>query len=295
MIQVDRISHLVFETPDLERQLNHFTGILGLTVLHRAGREVVLACRRNGQAMVLEAGSAARCSRIVFRVTPEMLERAGGELERIGIRSDARSDPGPLASKSLVFCDPNGIVVELLTEGAPLPDQPAQPRAILPTKLGHAAFTVSDPQKAAEFYTRILGFRVSDWMGDFFVFLRCNPDHHTVNFLRGGQTKLHHLAFEVADWDAIKRACDHLGRHRIALLWGPGRHPVGHNVFTYHHDPDGCIVELFTELDQMSNEELGCFDPRPWHEDNPQRPKVWDPGPFASNLWGIPTPSVIRG
>ena len=35
------------------------------------------------------------------------------------------------------------------------------------------------------------------------------------------------------------------------------------------------------------NEELGCFEPRPWHRDNPQKPKVWAKDPAASNLWGI--------
>jgi hypothetical protein len=29
------------------------------------------------------------------------------------------------------------------------------------------------------------------------------------------------------------------------------------------------------ELDQVLDEELGYFDPRPWHSDRPQRPKVW--------------------
>ena len=35
------------------------------------------------------------------------------------------------------------------------------------------------------------------------------------------------------------------------------------------------------------NEELGYFEPRPWHRDHPQKPKVWAKDPSASNLWGI--------
>jgi hypothetical protein len=35
----------------------------------------------------------------------------------------------------------------------------------------------------------------------------------------------------------------------------------------------------------MYDEELGFFEPRPWHQDRPQRPKVWgDDTP--SNWWG---------
>jgi hypothetical protein len=37
----------------------------------------------------------------------------------------------------------------------------------------------------------------------------------------------------------------------------------------------------------MKNEELGYFEPRPWHVDRPQRPKVWEPGEWTSG-WGLP-------
>ena len=46
------------------------------------------------------------------------------------------------------------------------------------------------------------------------------------------------------------------------MLWGPGRHGIGHNLFTYHRWPNGLITELFAELDQMKDEALGYFEPR---------------------------------
>src|SRR5205823_5770567 len=101
---------------------------------------------------------------------------------------------------------------------------------------------------------------------------------HAVNLLRSERNRrLHHTAFELRDWEHVKLACDHLAANGVGLIWGPGRHGPGHNVFTYHDDPDGNVVELFCELDTISDERLGCFDPRPWHEDDPQRPKVWTP------------------
>jgi len=47
------------------------------------------------------------------------------------------------------------------------------------------------------------------------------------------------------------------------------------------------VVELFCDLDRMPDEELGYFEPRPWHHDTPQRPKLWTPG--KTTVWG-PTP-----
>ena len=45
----------------------------------------------------------------------------------------------------------------------------------MPHKLGHVAFFTKDAKQMTKFYCDVLGFRVSDWMGDFFSFLRCGP------------------------------------------------------------------------------------------------------------------------
>ena len=132
-----------------------------------------------------------------------------------------------------------------------------------------------------------MGFRVSDWIGDFFCFMRCNPDHHTVNFFTGPNVTLHHIAFELKDFVHLQNSCEVMGQKRIPIIWGPLRHGPGHNVATYHRNQDEQVVEFFCELDQMKDEELGYFEPRPWHHDTPQRPKRWTPG--KTSIWG-PTP-----
>jgi hypothetical protein len=35
----------------------------------------------------------------------------------------------------------------------------------------------------------------------------------------------------------------------------------------------------------MKDETLGYFEPRPWHQDQPQKPKVW-PGDTLGSYWG---------
>ncbi len=155
---------------------------------------------------------------------------------------------------------------------------------IMPLKLGHVAYRVDDVQKIVKFYCDVLGFRVSDWRDDTFAFLRCNTDHHTVNFVHDAEPQLHHIAFEVKDWAEIQRAAETLARHDIHLVWGPGRHIIGHNIAIYHRNADKVRVEFFCEMDQMKDEALGYFDPRPWHQDRPQRPKVWGPDTLAQLL-----------
>ena len=43
----------------------------------------------------------------------------------------------------------------------------------------------------------------------------------------------------------------------------------------------------------MKDEALNYFEPRPWHRDNPQRPKVWSKDPSAANLWGVMPPDEM--
>jgi catechol 2,3-dioxygenase-like lactoylglutathione lyase family enzyme len=144
-----------------------------------------------------------------------------------------------------------------------------------------------DIHSCISFYQNVLGFRVSDWQEDFFCFMRCGTDHHTINFATGKSTRMHHMAFELRDWAHVQVACDHLGRMNVPIIWGPGRHGISHNIFVYHRDPDDQMIEFYSEMDQMLDEELGCFDPRPWHKDRPQRPKVWD-RKSAALAWGPP-------
>ena len=156
----------------------------------------------------------------------------------------------------------------------------------MPLKFGHLAYRCKDPVKVTSFYTDVLGFKVSDWMGDRFSFLRCGRDHHSVNFARYDEERLHHIAFEVADMAEVQRASDLLARNDIHLVWGPIRHLVGHNIAAYHRNPDDQRVEIFAEMDIMRDEELGYFEPRPWHQDFPQRPKVW-PADTLRAYWGF--------
>ncbi len=52
-----------------------------------------------------------------------------------------------------------------------------------PTKLGHVAAYTPELATMQSFYQDLLGFRWSDTVGDFFVFMRCNADHHAANFM----------------------------------------------------------------------------------------------------------------
>ena len=293
MIKAGRIGHATFETPDLDRAIAHLTEVVGLVLAEREGARAHLATKQGQLAVALERGAHSRCTRLSFEVAPDSdLGEAGRALTGAGIASERRNDIAPGLSEVLSLHDPKGTGIDLFARWSCVA-RPADTAGASVLKLGHVAFVVNDPQIMADFYQNVLGFRVSDWIDDFFVFLRCNADHHAVNFIRGEQARLHHFAFEVRDIGQLHSACDVLGVHKIPIAWGPVRLGPGHNVAIFHRDADDQVIEFYAELDQMKDESLGYFDPRPWHRDQPQRPKVWTGD--ARKIWGPPpTPEFIR-
>ena len=76
------------------------------------------------------------------------------------------------------------------------------------------------------------------------------------------------------------------GARRPSLAVRPGRHGPGHNIFSYHRDPDGNTIEVFCEIDVVLDERELRWEPRPWHEEFPMGPKHWPQVPESANHWG---------
>ena len=267
--------------------------MLGLTLVAKERDAIYLANAIEHHSVILRKGEHPKCTRIGFQLgADDDLDAFEKQTAAHGLRTARKTDAEPTISDMVTFEDPKGTVMEVFKQPAPQ-RHGFRSTGIVPHKLGHVAFHVTDVKGITKFYCDVLGFRVSDWMGDYFSFLRCGTDHHTINLLETGSNKHFHTAFELRDWAHMQTACDFLSRHGYKIIWGPGRHGIGHNLFTYHRAQNGLITELFAELDQIKDEALGYFDPRPWHRDNPQRPKIWPKTPEAANLWGPMPPEEM--
>ena len=285
MIKVKRLRHVSFASPNIEAQLDYYQSIVGLAVIGRDDRRIILGTDSDELTLVLEHSAASRLTAIAYEVAPGLdLSDLQKSLASLDIKSEIRSDTAPGIPKTLVFNDPDGLQIELFSRWDFC--KPVESvRGLAVAKLGHVALYTPDPERAAKFFESVLGFRVSDRIEENFVFLRCGPEHHAMNFARGTEARIHHLAFELRDASHMHQACDLLGRNKFQILWGPVRHGPGHNVAVYHHNPDRYLIELYYSMDLMLDEELGYFEPRPWHRDRPQRPKTWVGLP--RDVWGV--------
>src|SRR5262249_4230463 len=159
--------------PDLDRQVAYYSDVLGLRIIERDKDRAFLACRTGLEAIALERGDAVALQRLSFQVAPDSdftaIARALGEL---GIKSEPRSGVSPGIADALAFTDPKGTLIELFADYRFAEDDGVQ-AVITPLKLGHVAYRVTDVQAVTNFYTDVLGFRVSDWRDTTFSFLRC--------------------------------------------------------------------------------------------------------------------------
>ena len=183
MIAVRRLGHATLTTPDLESQIADYTDIVGLALVDRSARRPLLASRQGLEAIALEPGAPNALSGLAFQVAPGSdLGEIARSLASHGIPSERRRNISPGIDEAIAFHDPKGTRIEIFSKYRFAAEDRKQ-SGIMPIKLGHVAYRVRNVQEVVKFYTDVLGFRVSDWRDDTFAFLRCGPDHHTVNFV----------------------------------------------------------------------------------------------------------------
>lgn len=219
--------------------------------LRFVGWEVVDAAALSGVEVELAAAGVA-----VERATPD-------ECERRRVRGLVRAS------------DPMGVTLEFF-HGAIHDHEPF----VSPTGLsgfvtgdqglGHIVLGVPDPDESLDFYTRVLGFRVSDYWrpGDEdVVFLRCNSRHHSVALVPAAEPALYHFMLEARSLDDVGATLDRHLRTGLPLTMGLGRHTNDHMVSFYGRSPSGFDVEF------------GCggrhVDDATWTVSEITKPSVW--------------------
>ena len=91
----------------------------------------------------------------------------------------------------------------------------------IPVRISHIVLHSPDHKASVKFFTNVLGFRVSDWLGDFMCFLRCNSAHHRLALLPGPPC-LNHVAYDMLTVDDMMRGISRLRKRGTDIRWGPG-------------------------------------------------------------------------
>lgn len=122
--------------------------------------------------------------------------------------------------------------------------------------LDHVCLGVPDVDEASEFYVERWGLQLFDRDDDGGrrYFRTAESGHHALALAPDDERSLHHLAFEVADRDDLRRAVDEALAQGspVERAPGPASEP-GHRESAALRDPDGNVVELIWGPEPVSD------------------------------------------
>lgn len=217
---------------------------------------------------------------LAFEVdTDAELAALAARLKISGIELTLRARDGdPDLGDTLWFNDPDGNRVEISVVPDELTSRSThvakkRPALLQPYGLQHIALTTPHLEAMIDFYTESLGFDISDWLLRECAWLRCNNNHHTIVFMQGSPG-VDHVGYTIAGGNELLRWADYLGHQQVPLLWGPGRHGAGSDLFLRIADPEGIHIELSADLQQYHDHDVTS------------PPRLWHTRAAAFNLWG---------
>lgn len=154
-------------------------------------------------------------------------------------------------AEAIELRDPDGHAI-VLGHGFEKAASPATyTRRLAVERLGHVLLTVADTQRTHDFYTQVLGFRLSDWVEVAapirLCFLRVNERHHSIAFspcAPGSKPRLQHVMIEVAELDDVMRSYHHARLSHAPIGMGPGKHPNCATIHCYVQTPGGFAIEF---------------------------------------------------
>jgi 2,3-dihydroxybiphenyl 1,2-dioxygenase len=269
MATIHEIMQVGVGVPNLERFENFARELLGLSVSRSPDRTLTyLRPDRYHHRIAASTASEPILRYVNFDVGgPQQLADWQAKLTAAGIewrRSTAAECVERHVSDFIEFKDPDGHRLAL-SHGFEVDNEPVRySRDLKVLRLGHVLLTVADTQRSHDFYTQVLGFRLSDWVciddNIRLCFLRCNERHHSVAFapcLPGKSPRLQHVMLEVDSLDDVMRSYHFFRKRQAPIGMGPGRHINCQTVHVYVQTPAGFAVEFgwgHRRLDEATHE-----------------------------------------
>lgn len=119
--------------------------------------------------------------------------------------------------------------------------------------LDHSLITAEDPALMQSMLEQVFGFfateRVQTSLDDdahlIATWMTSTNQIHQLAVLEGPQSKLHHFAFRLGDWNEVGRAADLMAMDDVPIDVGPTRHGITRGQTVYFFDPSGNRNEVF--------------------------------------------------
>lgn len=268
------LHHMELTSADPARLAEYYDRVMQMRAEKRDADHWI--CRGADRTLLISKGSGRTLGFAAFACRDaEALN--GLRLYVEGQNGSIEKSPSPLFDdRAFAVRDPEGnaIVFGLAQTPAGAPSRDIR------GPLQHITFGSTDLEPMEKFYAGTLGMALSDRVKDgtgrmTTCFVRSTHEHHTVGMFLKPEAGLDHHSYEAGEWTTIRDWGDHLGALHEPIVWGPGRHGPGNNLFIFIKDPDGNMIEISAEIEYVRD--------RPVQE--------WKHEPYTLNSWG---PAIMR-
>lgn len=284
MIHLDDITYVRLGTPDLDLAADFATRILGLEVAERGARSLHLRSDARAHTLCYVEGDPALQIAGFEVADAGELARAAAALEALGHRVTAGT-PAEAEERKVQdfigFTDPSGNRIELVLGPEYRGPRYFGTRDAAITGFNHIGLNSTDPVRDEAFWTQVCNARVSDRIGDI-PLMRINKIHHTLALVRAAGPGIQHINHQVVAREDVLRSYNLLVRHRVPIVFGPGRHPTSGANFIYFRGPDGMVFEYSCGVDEIEDEAS-------------HRPRSFSFEPASLCMWGARPGGLIKG
>ncbi|MEM9393415.1 MAG: VOC family protein [Pseudomonadota bacterium] len=284
---IRQMGHVVISSSDPEGAAQNLCDVTGLRITGREGGAVYLSSNDRHHEVTYVPGNGEAVALGLEATSDAAIDEVKSRAIKDGLTVLDDQPMGPGYDRAVRLVAPGGAVFEIHS-----PIVRDHSRRFLggggarPRRIEHVNFLSPDADGDADFLSGLLEMRLSDRTADNGGrwFRAEDGFHHTVALVASDGLRMHHYAFDHHSLYDLQRLADNLDTLGASLIYGPGRHGAGDNIFTYYLDPMGCVVENSVEMRHIDN-------------DATYEPGIWDvsEGLEASwiNKWGAPLPEAF--
>lgn len=268
ILGVHSLDHFSLTVPDMAAAAEFYTAF-GLDVRPEGNGAGLYTFGHPHRWGALHEGNRKKFNHLSFGIYDEDLQGFRDRLKQMDIAVIA--PPSGSESNGVWFRDEDGNPVEVAVKPRSAPTEKAvfgeisPPPGVAgcpsrqdisitrPRRLSHVAIYTRDVTRKIEFYTRVLGMRLSDRSGDFCAFLHGphGSEHHMFAFVKSDAPGFHHCSWDVGSINDVGIGAEQMHEKGYRKGWGLGRHVVGSNYFYYATDPWGSHCEYSADMDYI--------------------------------------------
>jgi len=230
-MRVEALSYVRARAKDLGDWASFGPGLLGLQRVDKSRSTIAFRMDDRKQRIIVNADGGQGIDVFGWEVADAAaLDALAAKLDagNVKVARGTRALADERMVKDLIVInDPLGNRLEIV-HGADVTSEPFMPGRPIsgfrtgPLGLGHVVFNVESVEqidRVMPFYRDLLGFRLTDYYSHPFEarFLHVNPRHHSLAFIKTGETAVHHIMMEVFSFDDMGQGYDiALGSDQVA-------------------------------------------------------------------------------